>query len=194
MISLQYETTTPTSQKYFESMFRDLTLQWKQIYTLPRITTIDSKLRCFQYKILHNTLYLNEQLFSFRKHNASLFSFCNLEDETVIHLFVSCSKTKRLWCTVIEYFRINLHIPPLSPPSAIFGFLEADDKVFLILNHLLLLFKYYVYVSRSSKVLSFEALLKSMMKVCQLEKILKQSVGRKKKLFTEKWNTILQNL
>ena len=170
MISLQYETTTPTSQKYFESMFRDLTLQWKQIYTLPRITTIDSKLRCFQYKILHNTLYLNEQLFLFRKHNASLFSFCNLEDETVIHLFVRCSKTKRLWCTVIEYFKINLHIPPLSPQSAIFGFLEADDKVFLILKHLLLLFKYYVYVSRSSKVLSFEALLKSIMKVCKLEK------------------------
>ena len=30
LISLQHKTTTPTSQKYFESMFRDLTLQWKQ--------------------------------------------------------------------------------------------------------------------------------------------------------------------
>ena len=102
--------------------------------------------------------------------------------------------TKRLWCTVIEYFKINLHIPPLSPQSAIFGFLEADDKVFLLLNHLLLLFKYYVYVSRSSKVLSFEALLKSIMKVYKLEKILSQSDQRKRKLFTEKWETTLQNL
>ena len=194
LISLQHETTTPTSQKYFESMFRDLTLQWKHIYTLPRITTIDSKLQCFQYKILHNTLYLNEKLFLFRGHNTPLCSFCNLEDETVIHLFVHCSKTKRLWCTIIDYFKTNLHIPPLSPQSAIFGFLEADDKVFLILNHLLLLFKYYVYVSRSSKVLSFEALLKSIMKVCKLEKILSQNDERKRKLLTEKWNTILQNL
>ena len=56
-ISLQHETATPTSEKYFESMFRDLTLQWKRIYTLPRITTIDSNLQCFKYKILHNTLY-----------------------------------------------------------------------------------------------------------------------------------------
>ena len=44
LISLQHETTTPTSQKYFESKFRDLTLQWKHIHTLPRITMIDSKL------------------------------------------------------------------------------------------------------------------------------------------------------
>ena len=58
LISLKQEIATPTSQKYFESMFPDLTLQWKHIYTLSRITTIDSKLRCLQYKTLHNTLYL----------------------------------------------------------------------------------------------------------------------------------------
>ena len=120
MLSLQHETATPTSQKYFESIFRDLTLQCKHIYTLPRITTTDSKLRCFQYKILHNTLYLNQKLFLFHKHNTSLCSFCNLEDETVIHLFDHCYKTKRLWCRVIEYFNINLDIPPLSPQKAIF--------------------------------------------------------------------------
>ena len=31
LISLQHE---PTTQEYFESMFRDLTLQWKHTYTL----------------------------------------------------------------------------------------------------------------------------------------------------------------
>ena len=46
----------------------------------------------------------------------------------VIHLFVHCSKIKRLWCTVIEYFKRNHHIPLLSPHNAIFVFLEADDK------------------------------------------------------------------
>ena len=45
LISLQHETNAPTSQKYFESKFRDLTLKWEHIYTLPCITTIDSKLR-----------------------------------------------------------------------------------------------------------------------------------------------------
>ena len=86
LISLQHATATPTSKKYFESMFQDLPLQWKHIYTLPHITTTDSKI-CFQYKILHNTLHLDQKLF-FHKHNTSLCSFCNLEDETVIHFFV----------------------------------------------------------------------------------------------------------
>ena len=64
LISLEHETTTPTSQKYSESMFQDLTSQWKHIYTLPHITTIDSKLGYFQYKILRNTLYLNQKYFA----------------------------------------------------------------------------------------------------------------------------------
>ena len=143
---------------------------------------------CFQYKILRNTLYLSQKLFLFCKHNTSLYSFCNLEDKTVIHLFVHCSKTIQLWCTVIEYFNRNIHI---IPQSAIFGFLEADDKVFLILNHLWLLLKYYIYVSSSSKILSFEAILKFIMKVKKLEKILSQSDERKKNYLQK---TILQNL
>ena len=123
--------------------------------------------------------FTQSKAFLFRKYNTSLCSFCNLEDEKVIHLFVHCSKTKRLQCTGTEYFKRSLHIPLLSPQSAIFGFLGAEDKVFLILNYLLLLFKYYVYVSRSSKVLSFEA---------------KESDERNRKLFTKYWKTILQNL
>ena len=92
---------------------------------------------------------------------------------------------KRLSCTVFEDFKRNLHIPLLSRQSAIFSFLEADN-VFLILNHLLVLFKYYVYVLRISKVLSFEALLKYIMKVYKLEKISSQGDERKTKLLSEK--------
>ena len=88
----------------------------------------------------------------------------------------------------------NLHIPPLSSHSAIFSLTEADEKIFLILNHLLLLFKHYVYVSSSSKVISFETLMKSIMKVYRLEKTLSQSDEIKRKLWTEIWKTILQNL
>ena len=85
-----------------------------------------------------------------------------------------------------EYFLKNLHIPPLSSHSAIFSLMEADEKVFLILNHLLLLFKHYVYVSSSSKVISFETIMKPIMKVYRLEKTLIQSDERKRKPCTEK--------
>ena len=116
-------------------MFQDLTLQWKQIYILPRITTTDSKLRCFQYKLLHNTLYLNQKLFLFCKHNTSLCSFCNLEDETIIHLFAHCSKTKQLWCKVIANLKINLRNPSVPDNFRKYR-IKHNPKmnIFLVLN------------------------------------------------------------
>ena len=51
-----------------------------------------------------------------------------------------------------------------------------------------------MFVSRSSKVLSFEAILKSTMKVYKREKTLCQSDESKRKLFTKKWKTIQHNL
>ena len=76
-----------------------------ETYTLPCITTIDSKLWCFHCEILHSTLHLNEKLFLFHKHNTSLCLFCNLEHEEVIHL-------EWLWC-ILQW---------LSPLKQIFIF------------------------------------------------------------------------
>ena len=58
-------------------------------------------------------------------------------------------------------------------------------KIFLI-KRPLVLFKYYIYVSRSSKVLSFEAFLKFVMKVYELEKTLSQTKERRKKTICKK--------
>ena len=58
---------TPTSQKYFGKVFRNENFDWKKIYILPRICTINSFQRKFQYKIRHDILYLNKMLFNFGK-------------------------------------------------------------------------------------------------------------------------------
>ena len=68
LISLQHKAaTSETLKKYFESMFRDLALYSGNISLLFHfITNIDfSKLQCFQYKLLHNALNLNQKLFYF---------------------------------------------------------------------------------------------------------------------------------
>ena len=63
---------TPTSQKYFNELLKTDGLDWKQTYLLPRLVTLDSYSRSFQYKILNNVLYLNEKLFTFRKSTSPL--------------------------------------------------------------------------------------------------------------------------
>ena len=56
----------PTSQKYFEKKFTDLSLDWKEIYMIPRIVSSNTYMRCFQYKVLNNTLFLIKNFFSLR--------------------------------------------------------------------------------------------------------------------------------
>ena len=88
---------TPTSQKYLNELFKTDSFDWKQIYLLPRLVTLDSYSRSFQYKILNNVLYLNKKLFKFRKSTSPLCPFCKLSDETVLHLFYKCNIILNLW-------------------------------------------------------------------------------------------------
>ena len=63
---------------------------------MSRRVTIVTNLRIFQYKISNNVLYLNEKYFRFKFVSLPIFSFCNSEDETPLHLFYSCNQTKSL--------------------------------------------------------------------------------------------------
>ena len=83
----------PTSQSYFEKIFKNSNLDWKTIYLLPRIATVDTTIRVFQYKLLNNVLFLNKMLYRFRISQDSLCSFHNLEEETPMHIFYSCIHT-----------------------------------------------------------------------------------------------------
>ena len=66
----------PTAQTYFDKNFQNLELKWKDMYTLPRHVTINTNLHIFQYKLLHNILYLKEMLYKFGKkyHHFALFA------------------------------------------------------------------------------------------------------------------------
>ena len=141
----------PTSQAYFEKIFAGNVLEWDKIYILPRIVTTDSRIRIFQYKILRNVLYLTKKLFEFNKINSLEYSFCKCEEETTIHLFHIRKKTQALWTKLTSHLNRHLNLPHIRPQSAIFGFLDISNKDYLIVNHLLLLFKYYIYNARDQE-------------------------------------------
>ena len=180
--SVFFKNTKPTSQEYFQSYFSNANLMWNDIYNLPWIVTIDSQLRYFQYKILHNVLYLNKNLFLFHKSTTKLCSFCNLEDETAVHLFANCNINTSLWNNIKEFFHSNLSIPPLTPQSAILGFYDIDQDAFLIINHILLLFKYFIYISRDTKTLSFSRFYRYLQTIYTIEKRISQESEKKKEI------------
>ena len=62
-LCLRYD--KPTGQSYHEKNFDGYDFNWKLIYRILRIATLETKIRIFQYKLLNNVLYLNKKLFQF---------------------------------------------------------------------------------------------------------------------------------
>ena len=118
----------PTSQAYFENIFAGHVFEWDKIYILRRIVKPDSRIRIFQFKILHNVLCLNKKLFEFNKINSPECSFCKCEEETTIHLFHICRKTQALWTRLTSHLNRHLNVPHFTPQSAIFGFLDISNN------------------------------------------------------------------
>ena len=132
---------TPTSQKYFNELLKTDNLDWKQKYLLPRLVTLNSYSRSFQYRILSNILYLNKKLFTFRKSTSSLCTFCKLSDKTVLHQFCECSIVQNLWNELDLFSENDFTLFNLTSQAGFLDFLNFDSKLFLIQNHLLLIFK-----------------------------------------------------
>ena len=87
----------PTSQKYFDNLFPNVELPWKEIYLTVVKATANSHLRCFNYKIINNELYLNKKFFQFGKTQSPLCSFYRTEAEKTLRVFHKCSVTTILW-------------------------------------------------------------------------------------------------
>ena len=163
---------TPTYQKYFIELFTTDSFDWKQVYLRQRLVTLDSYSHSFQYKILNNILYLNKKLFTFRKSTLPLCPFCKLSDETVLHLFYECDIIQKL------FFENDFTLFDLTPQAAFLGFLNVDSKLLLLQNHLLLMFKIYIYNSRRSESLILKSLIREITKVKNIEE--KVSINNEK--------------
>ena len=76
----------------------------------------------------------------------------------------------------------------LSPQTVLFGFTQMNDAN--IQNHLLLLFKLYLYRSRCHKNIHLKSLLFEINKVKSLEKSINESNQKKIKFYKLKWNKV----
>ena len=103
------------SKLYFEVLFQNDDIDWKHVYLLPRRVTVDTNLRIFHYKILNNVLYLNEKVFRFKKISCPLCSFCQSENEALIHLFHGCIKTNLPWYKLKKFLKTKIDLPINTP-------------------------------------------------------------------------------
>ena len=82
------------SQEKWSSHFENENLRWDQIYSNNFTSTIDTKLRIFQYKYLFRIIPTNKRLFKQNIVNSNLCDFCNMDIETIHHLFWECNQVQ----------------------------------------------------------------------------------------------------
>ena len=112
------------------------------MYMTTCIVSSNTYMRCFQYTVLNNGLFLNKKLSIFKKSNLPLSSFCKDKDKTVFHLYFYCPNVRNHWNQLNFYLAEDLMFPPQTLLAAVFGFSAKDNMENVILyNHIFLIFK-----------------------------------------------------
>ena len=138
----------PTAQQKITDKYSDTVINWKKVYSLPFRTTLDSKLREFQYKILNNIVFTNDKLFRFGLSHSPNCTFCSEEPESLEHLLLRCKVSSKFWKEVLSWLKDNnIGTESFTETSLFLGFFEETEDFFII-NHVLLLGKYYIYVRK----------------------------------------------
>ena len=131
---------TPVSELKWADHFNEWDLNWRDVYLIPLIATLSTRIRYFQYKILHRYLAVNKLLKKMGIVNSELCTFCNLEIEDIQHFFWNCSRLTTFWnefqnCILRNSFDLNAR-------DIILGFVDIDKIKY---NFILLFAKYYIY-------------------------------------------------
>ena len=143
----------PTNIDYWKNTLRlKDELDWKEVFMIPRLATIESSMRVFQCQLLNNALYLNAKLYKMKITESPLCTFCHEHDETPVQFFVEIPVTTMLGSQYKEWLRRYITLPTLTPQSAFIGFLkDVCRSNYALTNHILLIFKRAIYELRLSK-------------------------------------------
>ena len=137
----------PIAQQKMSDKYPDTVINWKKVYSLPFRCTLDSKLREFQYKILNNIVFTNDKLFRFGLSPSPNCTFCKEEPESLEHLLSRC-KVSSSWKQVLSWLKENNIVIESFNEIGLFSGIFEEMEDFYIINHVMLLGKYYIYVRK----------------------------------------------
>jgi hypothetical protein len=127
--------------------FKEENLNWNKIHSLPFISTIDAKLRNFQYKYIMRIIPTNKLLLKFKIKSTNLCDFCSMSIETLDHLFWYCSYSQHFWNEFTHFLNsLNINIQ-LNLNMVTFGIIDNVRNQTAI-NYILFCAKYFIFVNK----------------------------------------------
>ena len=152
---IESQQIVPTSEyKWIEYYpFLDL-VDWKKIYSLPSKIVKDSFVVALQYKILHRVTNCNYNLAKWNIKESPQCDLCQNIDN-IEHYFYYCEHSHTFWQQVEMWMASCLSVKiKFTVLEALMGFLNYDSELFFIVNYIVLLGKYYIYVCKKDAKLS----------------------------------------
>ena len=113
------------SQQKWNTIFTNEDLNWKKIYTITIIATNDMKIREFQYKCLKRIITSNVFLHKCKLVSSSLCDFCQMDIETVRHMFLECMYVQTFWMKLKDCLNENKIAVNITFKTTTFGIQET---------------------------------------------------------------------
>ena len=136
-------------------------------------------------------LFLNNKPYTFGIKNTALCSFYKTWEETPIHIFYDCIHVKALWEKLQTNFQNDNILPYFTLQASILVLTNEADNIYNLLNHTLLIFKYYVYWSReNTHYLIINVLLDKLKEIKKKEKRISLVSNNKTGTCNKKWYVI----
>lgn len=109
--------------------------------------TKDMIIKELQFKILHRYLPTNSLLFKMKKIESQKCTFCNIYNESILHIFYDCFEVKNLWLTIMTRLeKIDGNVRKLTRKDIILGYsLEHISPSNLLINNVVLQVKSYLW-------------------------------------------------
>ena len=145
--------TPPSAKEMLSAKYHHLTIDWNRVYLLSFCTTLETKVREFQIKTLNRIVFTNEKRFCFDMAESDKSAFCQTVVESIEHLIYSCQISSDFRKHVLSWLRDNnIIVVKLKEEDIILDKFDVGDYMyFLLVNHILLLGKYYIYSQKCQK-------------------------------------------
>jgi len=87
-----------------EKELNEQNLPVKTIYELPFKVTMENKLRCFQYKVIHNIVPTNNKLYKMKLKTSPSCDRYGNPYQNLLNLLYECTRTQTFWQLVIAWW------------------------------------------------------------------------------------------
>ena len=137
-------------------------VETKKAFLLIRSCICETYVQCFQFKILNDILFTNSRLAKIGLIQSDLCTFCNIDVETIDHLFFYCVYSRAFWEEFESYWiAIAKEQRKLDLKTILVGVTDTECSLF---NYLIVLGKLHLWNCRRNNSLPFFSSYKELVK------------------------------